>query len=154
MLAFHVPTFLRPRRSFHRLRSFHLSPAERLAQVQQATAQAHLGGTKSHSFSRPAVSHSLKKSIRLLPRNDVVPLRGSTLITLAIIASLVFIFTISIAFVGANVDELYFTKMLDGIARTTPGVMIYSYLRALLLGSCLYIFILGRTHWRERRCGR
>lgn len=111
--SFRVPAFFRPRRSFHRLRSFHLSPAEATANVRLATRQATMGGTESQSAT---------KKIRPIPANLVIPLRGSTIVTLAIMASLFFIISISFAFLGADVEDPYFKTTLNKVAESSPGV--------------------------------
>jgi len=117
--------FLRPRRSFHPLRSFHLSPTE--VKVIP-TSQAPGGGTQSPS--QPDANNAMQTSPRLAPSNLVIPLRGGTIIVLAMIASLFFIMSLSFAFIGADAGEPYFKRMLDTVAETSPGVhlMIFNYM--------------------------
>ncbi|KAF9445391.1 hypothetical protein P691DRAFT_777608 [Macrolepiota fuliginosa MF-IS2] len=112
--SFRVPAFLRPRRSFHRLRSFHLSPAEAAASSRLATTQT-MGGAESQSTNQ---------KIQHPPANLVIPLRGSTIVTLAIIASLFFIMSISFAFLGADVEDPYFKMALDKVAESSPGIVL------------------------------
>ncbi len=54
----------------------------------------------------------------------IVPLRGTTIVTLAIITSLLFIICISFAFIGANADGPPFVPVLNAIAKTSPGVNV------------------------------
>ncbi|KAF8967150.1 hypothetical protein BDZ97DRAFT_1656756 [Flammula alnicola] len=54
----------------------------------------------------------------------VIPLRGSTIVTLAVISSLFFIISISFAFVGSDADEPFFKKTLNTVAETSPGVVL------------------------------
>lgn len=113
--SFRVPALFRSRRSFHRLRSFHLSPAEVAANSRLTALQATMGGTNSHSIG------NLNK-LRPLPANLMIPLRGSTIVTLGIIASLFFIISISFAFLGADIEDPYFRSTLNEVAETSPGV--------------------------------
>ena len=121
MSSFRVPAFLRPRRSFHRLKSFHLSPAEVKA---MANSQARRGGTKSPSLNQPDASNAMQIGPRPTPGNLVIPLRGGTIVTLAIISSLFFIMSLSFAFIGADAGEPYFKHMLDTVGEASPGVYL------------------------------
>lgn len=110
--TFRVPGLFRSRSSLRRLRSFHLSPE---ANARLAALQATMGGTSSqlsNTISRPT------------PANLVIPLRGSTIVTLAIIASLFFIMSISFAFLGADVEDPYFKNMLNNVASNSPGIVL------------------------------
>jgi len=51
-----------------------------------------------------------------------IPLRGSTLITLAVLASLFFVMSILCAFLGVDVEDLNFKTALDEVAIASPGV--------------------------------
>ncbi|KAF8895510.1 hypothetical protein BD779DRAFT_733867 [Infundibulicybe gibba] len=121
-MSFRVPAFLRPRRSFHRLRSLHLTPKE--VEDRLAASQAHLGGTKPQSLSRPMDLQPRKADDFKLSPSPVVPMRGSTVIILAILSSLFFILVISFAFIGADIDEPYFQKILTSVAETSPGLVL------------------------------
>lgn len=124
MPSFRVPSFVRPRRSFHRLRSFHLSPAEASAVTN---SQVPVGDT----ISPPLQSENDKEKdtvsmvgiVRPLTARMVVPLRGSTIVTLAILASLSFIICISFAFIGSDTDVPLFMQTLNIVAETSPGVI-------------------------------
>ncbi|KAF8073698.1 hypothetical protein FPV67DRAFT_1365773, partial [Lyophyllum atratum] len=52
------------------------------------------------------------------------PVRGSVVTKLAFVVSLIFIFTISISFIGANIDEEYFELSLKKTADTSPGIVL------------------------------
>lgn len=106
MPAFVTPTLFDSSRSFRRLRSFHLSPLD-------------IGAASKHD-TLPETSP--KKLLMPAPRNVTNPLRGSSITTLVVIVSLIFIFTISFSFVGADVDEEYFGLFLKRVAETSPGV--------------------------------
>ncbi|GLB38323.1 hypothetical protein LshimejAT787_0501880 [Lyophyllum shimeji] len=108
MFSFRSPTLFPPRRSFHRLRSFHLAP---ISAVQ----------TCPGVFADTSSSTSMAKTPPIIPRS---PLRGSVITKLAVIASLVFICTISISFIGANVDEKSFELSLEKTADTAPGIVL------------------------------
>ncbi|KAF9475653.1 hypothetical protein BDN70DRAFT_813717 [Pholiota conissans] len=54
----------------------------------------------------------------------VVPLRGSTIVTLAILSSLLFIICITFTFIGADADEPLFRQTLNDVAETSPGVVL------------------------------
>lgn len=127
--------FLRPRRSFHPLRSFHLSPTEPKV---MATSQAPRGGTKSPS--QPDANNPIQSFPQLTPSNLVIPLHGGTIIVLAMIASLFFIMSLSFAFIGADAGEPYFKRMLDTVAQTSPGVhlMIFNYMRHSIPDNLLF----------------
>ncbi|RDB18003.1 hypothetical protein Hypma_000763 [Hypsizygus marmoreus] len=112
MPSIRLPTFFRPRRSFHRLRSFHLSPAEAAAQLNRTTAAVE---------ARPQMP--VKENVHY-PRNATIPLRGPVITKLALVVSLVFIFSISFSFIGANVDERYFELLLKRATETSPGVVL------------------------------
>ncbi|TFK40790.1 hypothetical protein BDQ12DRAFT_467407 [Crucibulum laeve] len=124
MSSFRIPAFLRPRRSFYRLRSFHLSPEEAAAHVKEATPQVPMGDTTSHSLTRSRETVRPRRLSSLRPANLVIPLRGSTIVTLAIISSLFFIMSISFAFIGADVDEPFFKHTLDDVATNSPGIVL------------------------------
>lgn len=123
-MFFRIPPFLRPRRSFNRLRSFHLISAEAAARVRLAQPQFPMGGTRSQTLACSQVSFVEKdaSSEQPQPSNIDIPLHGSTIAVLALIASILFIFSISLAFVGADVEEPNFMHMLNHISHTEPGV--------------------------------
>jgi len=87
-----------------------------------ATSQAPKGGTKSPSLTQPDASNAMHTVPRLTPSNFVIPLRGGTIVVLAMTASLFFIMTLSCAFIGADAGEPYFMRMLGTVAETSPGV--------------------------------
>lgn len=113
MPAFRLPTLFNSRRSFHRLRSFHLSPAEAAA-IQLSTSPK--------IDPRPP---SPTKIAEVLPRNVAIPMRGATIAKIALIISLVFISTISLAFIGGSVVDEYFELELNALANTSPGVCYF-----------------------------
>lgn len=127
--SFRVPALFRSRRSFNRLRSFHLSPVEAAANLRLATVQASMGGTNSLS---------IRKKSHPIPANLVIPLRGSTIVTMAIMASLFFIISISLAFLGGDIEDPYFKTTLDHVAETSPGVC-YKYDIRVYTRICSYI---------------
>jgi len=106
MPSFPSSTFFRSPRSFHRLRSFHLTPPGAPAQ------------SLANSKSLPV------KNTKILSPIVAIPLRGSTITTLAVVVSLVLIFIISLAFVGAGMDEPYFKCLLDRTANISPGIVL------------------------------
>lgn len=125
--SFRVPAFIRPRHSFHKLRSFHLSPADTAAELQRATAQEQSLSPIPGPTTQPTIqSKPHKNRLGIVPRGGMIPLRGSTLVTLATIASLFFIMSISFAFIGEDMEEPYYKKMLDGIAIDSPGVSLHA----------------------------
>jgi len=125
MPSFRVPgVFRQQRRSFARLRSFHLSPTEAANAI--APPQAPVDDTKSLApveFNDKMIIQPQTTPLR--PANLVIPLRGKTIATLAIISSLFFIMAISFSFIGADADEPFFKKTLDSVAENNPGVRIY-----------------------------
>jgi hypothetical protein len=64
-----------------------------------------------------------RKRPRLIGHGGVIPLRISTILTLCIFFSLLFILVISLAFLGEDGDVPYFKKTLDDVAQNTPGVL-------------------------------
>ncbi|KAF9556752.1 hypothetical protein CPC08DRAFT_710984 [Agrocybe pediades] len=110
------------RRSFNRLRSFHLSPQEVVN--ARPSPQAPAGGTTPAKRKDSLRKNSVSLTAPPRPVNMSIPLRGSTIVTLAIIASIFFIMAISMAFLGADADEPYFKRTLDTVAATNPGVVL------------------------------
>lgn len=104
--SFRAPTLFRTRHSLIRLRSFHLSPSP----VETAASPS----LKSRSIT----------DLNVLPANAAIPLRGSTLVTLAVIASIFFIMSISLAFLGAGIEDPTFRTTLDEVAAASPGVVL------------------------------
>ena len=78
----------------------------------------------------PSLAHAMgsttpndhRKRPPLIAHGGVIPLRISTILTLCVFFSLMFILVISFAFMGDDGDEPYFKKTLDDIAHNTPGV--------------------------------
>ena len=126
MPSFRAPALLRPSdRSFNRLRSFHLTPAEAAA-AAAPPYQVPKVDTRT-STSRPSIRrasiNAMKTLLPPLKKIVVVPLQGKTVAILAIVASLFFIMSISFAFIGSNADEpTDITKALNIVASTSPGV--------------------------------
>ncbi|PFH54074.1 hypothetical protein AMATHDRAFT_53886 [Amanita thiersii Skay4041] len=116
-----LPSF-RSSRSLHRLRSLHLSPAEANAKLKHVTSQA---------CARDIAPHASPRSKKLLSRNiglkhiHITPFRGVLSMMLAVLVSFVFISSISLAFVGADIDEQFFKEMLDKLAETSPGIILF-----------------------------
>lgn len=124
-MFFRIPPFLRPHRPFNRLRSFHLTPAEASAQLELSKPQFPMGGTNSQSVTRSTTSFVEEDiSKQPQPSNISVPLPGSTIVLLALVASIFFVLSISLAFIGANVEEPNFKLMLNSISQTNPGVRL------------------------------
>ncbi|KAF9533122.1 hypothetical protein CPB83DRAFT_529765 [Crepidotus variabilis] len=124
MLSFvRIPSFFQPRRSFRRLRSFHLTPRE--VQVLQARQfeQAKAKNLSGQSRDENAVVLSQPNPI-IIPSNFVAPVRGKTVVIFALLASLFFIASISFAFLGADIDEPYFLKALNTAAEQNPGLVL------------------------------
>lgn len=117
MPPFRVP-FLQPRRSFHRLRSFHLTPAAKNAQVPVGDTTSP---TPSYTTFEESVTVFQIEPPPLVNRM-IVPLRGTTIVTLAILTSLLFILCISFSFIGADADGPPFVPALNAIAQASPGV--------------------------------
>lgn len=126
--SFRVPSLIRTRRSLNHLRSFHLSPsaAEAAPSLRPETFHVTNGGADT------LLTHTARRPI---PANLAVPLHSTTLVTIAIIASLFFIISISFAFLGADVEDPYFRTTLDTVAESSPGVrsaflsLIHAHLR-------------------------
>jgi hypothetical protein len=148
--SFRVPVSHRSRRPTQRLRSFYLSPKGAAAELKcDDSPQADLGRTNSQFVER-----------KLQP-NFVVPLSGSTIVTFAIIASIFFIISISLAFLGADIEDPHVKMSLDNVAETSPGVCFllllwYPYLCAhQRLPPLFYrLFYLGRAWmwtWMNRQ---
>ncbi|EKM79193.1 hypothetical protein AGABI1DRAFT_120632 [Agaricus bisporus var. burnettii JB137-S8] len=112
--SFRVPALHRSRRSTHRLRSFHLSPTEAATSFKRVDPQASMGGT-----------NPLPPERTKLQPNFVVPLSGSTIVTLAIIASIFFVISVSLAFLGAHIEDPYYKDSLDKVAETSPGIVLF-----------------------------
>lgn len=62
------------------------------------------------------------KPLILAGRAGVIPMRITTILTLAIILSCLFIMSISFAFLGEDDDEPHFKQLLGGVAQNSPGV--------------------------------
>lgn len=106
-----MPSFLRllrTRRLPNRLRSFHLSPS-----LAERTCSPRLDNPRTGKVS--------------------IPIRGSTLVILAAIASLFFAISISCAFLGAEVEDVNFKITLDEVAIASPGVCFLRFLFASLV---------------------
>lgn len=117
--------------------------ADRVIAHRYLTHQALTGDTKP---SNHYASGRMKAS---QPHLGIIPLDGATLTVISILFSLIFIFTISFAFLGAeDIDEAYVKGVLDEIATADPGVSTISF-------SCLHTtfdrFPTDRIVWRERR---
>ncbi|PPQ69608.1 hypothetical protein CVT24_001364 [Panaeolus cyanescens] len=130
MPSFRIPAFLcrnqQQRRSFQRLRSFHLTPADG---NPFASHQAFGGGTNPpvpslSPFPEKKEEPVPSKATTAAPANMLIPLRGSTVVILAIIASIIFVMTISFAFIGADSEESYFVRTLNHVAETSPGIVL------------------------------
>jgi hypothetical protein len=65
-----------------------------------------------------------RKRPRLIGHGGVIPLQISTILTLCVFFSLLFILVISFAFLGEDGDAPYFKKTLDDVAQNSPGVLI------------------------------
>jgi hypothetical protein len=115
MPSFRLPTLFNSRRSFHRLRSFHLSPAEAAALQRPASPKID------------PMAPSPAKSVTILPRNIAIPMGGAIIAKITLIVSLVFISTITLAFLGGDVVDPYFEDELNKIANTSPGVITSSF---------------------------
>jgi hypothetical protein len=111
------------RRSFRRLRSFHLP-----IQNVDYSAQPHpQDGTKADTPSKKVQS---KEVILAPPPTRAAPLRpirrstlnGRSVVVLALIISAFFIGILCFCFLGADIDEEYFSLMLRKTAQETPGV--------------------------------
>ncbi|KAF8903150.1 hypothetical protein CPB84DRAFT_1678332 [Gymnopilus junonius] len=120
MPPFRIPLLTQPRHSFNRLRSFHLSPKE----AAMAAPQAPTGGTITLTPSKDDQEGSPQSVISPRPTNMAIPLRGSTIVTLAAVACIFFVMCISMAFLGADVDDPVFKSALDTVAQTSPGVVL------------------------------
>jgi hypothetical protein len=137
---FRVPSFLRTRGPSPHLRSFHLLPSPAIKtdpSLQPEILPVTDGGADTCPTHRP------------LPANLIVPLSGFTLVTIAIVASIFFVISISFAFLGADVEDPYFRITLDKVAESSPGVrtpfISFTWLMCLL-PDCF--------DWRERGRGR
>ncbi|KAF5315171.1 hypothetical protein D9619_007075 [Psilocybe cf. subviscida] len=127
MPSFRVPALLRPSdRSFNRLRSFHLTPAE--AAAAASPFQVPKVDTRT-STSRPSIRrasiNAMKTVLPPLKKIVAIPLQGKTVAILSIVASLFFIMSISFAFIGSNANEpTDITNALNSVAATSPGVVL------------------------------
>jgi hypothetical protein len=112
MPSFRTPPFFRLPRSYRPLRSFHLTPVDTSAHLDYVASQ-------KTNLTSPTV-----KASEFAPHNVAIPLHGSTIAMVAVVISLVFISTLSFAFIGARstVDDPYFRLLLDETARISPGV--------------------------------
>ncbi|KAL0961155.1 hypothetical protein HGRIS_006127 [Hohenbuehelia grisea] len=128
MSSFRVPAFLRPRHSFHRLRSFHLSPNSaqpievQLAHAQEEPIPVKKAKDLSVSLRRASVSHRLPKM--LAPRSGIIPFSTKTYLYLAALLSFLFIMSISLTFAGAQHEEPFFKPLLDQAGISTPGLVL------------------------------
>jgi hypothetical protein len=125
MPSFHVPVLLRPSdRSFNRLRSFHLTPAEATAAASPyQVPKVDTRTSTSRASIRRASINAMKTILPPLKKIVGVPLQGKTVAALSIVASLFFIMSISFAFIGSNANEpTDITKALNTVAATSPGV--------------------------------
>jgi len=129
MPTFRIPSFLQTRRSFNRLRSFHLTPAEVRAIGKNPYAKEDPGAEKPLTLRQrieEKFAGALIPRVELppipRPANLVVPLRASTIVILACILSFFFIVSISCAFIGADAGEPFFKNTLNKLAVESPGV--------------------------------
>lgn len=134
------------RRSFNRLRSFHLSPQE--IDNASPSPQAPASGTTLVQSTESLRKNSVVSVTPLRPVNMSIPLRGSTIVILAVISSIFFIMAISMAFLGADEDEPFFQRTLDTVATTNPGVRVTHSLTDTLFD---FLVTLGGVSWRKRR---
>ncbi|KAF8627496.1 hypothetical protein AX17_006307 [Amanita inopinata Kibby_2008] len=83
-----------------------------------------MGGTTSHSLHNLTNIHIENEKHKLTPIS-VFHFRGRHVAVLGVLASLIFILSISFTFIGANVDELIFKNMLNDLARRSPGIVLF-----------------------------
>ncbi|KAF9267382.1 hypothetical protein L218DRAFT_684635 [Marasmius fiardii PR-910] len=133
-----LPSFSRPlnrdRRSFTRLRSFHLSPvAENFpaAVPGQGSDSKH----KQHKpnalsvvkFEEPPKRNARTKKSRFsiaVARIDREAIPPIFWLGLAVIVSIVFVFALACTFRGVQWQEPAFKHILDDIAENTPGIVL------------------------------
>jgi len=109
-------------------------------------SQPPKGGTKFPRLTQLDAKKAFQAVPQVIPSNLITPIRGRTIVVLAIISSLCFIISLSFAFVGAEAGEPYFKRMLDAVAETSPGV----HLTISNIGPDNLIFLVGCFGWRER----
>ena len=56
----------------------------------------------------------------------IIPMGIATILCLAILLSLLFIISISFAFMGSDGDEPYFKTILNSVAENSPGVYLFN----------------------------
>jgi hypothetical protein len=82
-----------------------------------------LDDDKNPSSKSADTGHTAPNKIpRLAGHGGIIPLQTSTILFLAITFSLLFIVSISFAFMGDGGDEPYFKKTLNAVAQDSPGV--------------------------------
>ncbi|KDR82822.1 hypothetical protein GALMADRAFT_238418 [Galerina marginata CBS 339.88] len=89
-----------------------------------ASPQAPAGGTMTPTPIQTNEKKSIQSIIPFRPANLAIPLRGSTIVLLAIVSSVFFILSISMSFLGADADEPFFKNTLNTVAETSPGVVL------------------------------
>ena len=129
MRSFQAP-LLRSPHDYRPLHSFRFSSVDAPARMDYSTSQ------RINLTSPEAVS-----------LNVTFPLQGSTTTLVAAIISLVFIATISFAFIGARstMDDPYFRLLLDETARISPGVSKLQDLTELALIYSSQVVLLGES---------
>ncbi|TFK64627.1 hypothetical protein BDN72DRAFT_774324 [Pluteus cervinus] len=111
-LPFDTTAFFRPRHSFHRLRSFHLSPASFQTKSQRSCTSLHSPQQDARTCITPA--------------NFSRPFPSSkALVVLGLFVSLVFISSISLAFLGSRREEPHFREVLNQLATESPGFVLF-----------------------------
>lgn len=97
------------------------------------------GGTKP-GYSKPSKSklksrlvEPVKNLKQAIPktRAGVIPLGPTFIVFIAIAFSLIFIASISFAFIGSEDEETSFKDLLDDVARNNPGVCQFVLFRRL-----------------------
>lgn len=121
-----------PRRSFAKLRSFHLphttTPGaleEQLAVPQGPALAVGVTATTTAGEPKKRTLTLRKLSLQILPKNGVIPMPPIFVLALCIVTSLLFIITLSCVFRGAHFEQPYFKSMLDDVAVSTPGVRVF-----------------------------
>ncbi|KAF5385699.1 hypothetical protein D9757_005524 [Collybiopsis confluens] len=133
-MPFHIPfvqSSPRPRRSFGRLRSFHLiqpevekpfaspPPSPPPLEIQLAPVERFKHPPKRKSFAERA-----SRQFHVRAVDGIIPVPPIFYFGLAVLCSVIFVLTIPSVFHGVNAQESIFKPILDDAAQNNPGLVL------------------------------
>ncbi|KAJ2913685.1 hypothetical protein MD484_g6725, partial [Candolleomyces efflorescens] len=125
-MPFKLPSLSRSRsqHSFHRLRSFYLSPSktEFGSSITSPTTTESSSDFSKDGWLEHKASDSLTPPLASPTRNRA--LRGSTLVICAVVLSMFIVSALSLSFLGGGVGEKHFVRTLNSVAVDDPGLVL------------------------------